>query len=382
MSTNKLIIATAGSGKTTFLVNEALRQSGNILITTYTQANDAEIRRKIIEINKCVPSNITIQTWFSFLLQHGAKPFQGHLFEQQIKGMLLVNEQSAVRYTTKQGIKILYAEDKDLEKYYFTKSLKIFSDKLSKFVVRCNEKSDGDVIGRLSRIYSHIFVDEVQDLAGYDLEIIKLLFSSTSNVLLVGDPRQVTYLTHHDKLHSGYNDGQIDKFILDKCKKLKCEIDTSTLKYSHRNNSEICKFSSKLYLQYPVSEPCNCESCRNQNSVHNGIFLVRKSDLNHYRLLFTPTILRYKDAEDAEWNFGKAKGLGFNRVLIYPTDTIIQYLKTGNLTKTIRGKTVEAFDIAKFYVAITRARYSVGIVYDFNGDEVFIEGIQKFIIET
>lgn len=30
------------------------------------------------------------------------------------------------------------------------------------------------IINRLSRIYSHIFIDEVQDLAGYDLELIKL----------------------------------------------------------------------------------------------------------------------------------------------------------------------------------------------------------------
>ncbi len=382
MGTNKLIIAAAGSGKTTFLVNEALRQTGNILITTYTQANDAEIKKKIIEINKCIPPNITVQTWFSFLLQHGVRPFQGYVFEKQIKGMLLVNEQSAFRFTNKQGIKIHYAEEKDFERHYFTKSLKIFSDKLSKFVVRCNEKSGGNVVGRLSRIYTHIFIDEVQDLAGYDLEIIKLLFNSASNILLVGDPRQVTYLTHHDKLHSGYKDGRIDQFILDKCKKLKCEIDTSTLKYSHRNNIEICKFSSKLYPQYPVSEPCNCESCRNQIFPHNGIFVVRKSDLDHYSLLYAPTILRYKDAEETEWNFGKAKGLGFNRVLIYPTESIIRYLKTGNLAKTIRGKTTEAFDIAKFYVAVTRARYSVGIVYDYNIDEVFIEGIQKFSVET
>ena len=49
---NKLIIAAAGSGKTTFLVEEALRQKkGKVLITTYTQANEAEIRKKIIEEN-------------------------------------------------------------------------------------------------------------------------------------------------------------------------------------------------------------------------------------------------------------------------------------------------------------------------------------------
>ena len=61
MSDNKLIIAAAGSGKTTHLVDEALRQkAGRVLITTYTQANEAEIKKKIIEKNKCIPENITV----------------------------------------------------------------------------------------------------------------------------------------------------------------------------------------------------------------------------------------------------------------------------------------------------------------------------------
>lgn len=45
---NKLILASAGSGKTTFLIRSALSIPINekILITTYTEANEAEIRKK------------------------------------------------------------------------------------------------------------------------------------------------------------------------------------------------------------------------------------------------------------------------------------------------------------------------------------------------
>ncbi len=152
MKTNKLIIAAAGAGKTTFLVKEALKQKdGNVLITTYTQANEEEIRKKIIEINGCIPENITIQTWFSFLLQHGVRPYQGCLFEKKVKGMILVNEQSAIKYYINGHIPVCYKENE--EKHYFTNTFKIYSDKLSKFVIRCNQKSDGAVIDRLSRIF-------------------------------------------------------------------------------------------------------------------------------------------------------------------------------------------------------------------------------------
>jgi DNA helicase II / ATP-dependent DNA helicase PcrA len=95
---NKLIIAAAGSGKTTLLVDEALKQKqGRVLITTYTQANEAEIRKKFIEKNRCIPENVVIQTWFSFLLKHGARPFQGTLFEKKINGLILVNSQSGLK---------------------------------------------------------------------------------------------------------------------------------------------------------------------------------------------------------------------------------------------------------------------------------------------
>ncbi len=213
---NKLTIAAAGSGKTTFLVEEALKQKeGKILITTYTQANEAEIRKKIIEKNKCIPENVTVQTWFSFLLQHGVRPFQGVLFEKKIKGLTLVNSQSGIKGYTKTKQPIYFGEEKEFEKHYFSNALKIYSDKLSKFVFRCNEKSNGNVIDRISRIYSHIFIDEVQNLAGYDLELLKLFFNCSSTTQLVGDPRQGTYSTNSAPKNKQFKKANIVNFFTD-----------------------------------------------------------------------------------------------------------------------------------------------------------------------
>lgn len=112
MNQNKLIVAAAGAGKTTFLVNEALKiKNERVLITTYTQANEAEIKKKIVEVNQCIPPNVIVQTWFSFLLQHGVRPFQGGLFEKEITGLILVNSQSGLKYYFK-GIPIYFSEEK------------------------------------------------------------------------------------------------------------------------------------------------------------------------------------------------------------------------------------------------------------------------------
>lgn len=372
MKTNRLVIAAAGSGKTTFLVTEALSQrDGNGLITTYTQANEAEIRKRFVEMNGCVPSHVTIQTWFSTLLQHGIRPYQGGLYDEPIRGMLLVNEPSALRYA--QGTrKVYFGEATHFEQHYFTNDSKVYSDKISKLVIRCNETSEGAVFKRLSSIYSHIFIDEIQDLAGYDLEIVKLLLKSDSSILFVGDPRQVTYLTHIERKYDRYKEGRIKEFIQTECRRIDCEIDEDSLNVSHRNNDLICNYSSKLFPEYNP-----CQSNQHEVTGHDGIFLVRKQDVDRYLQNYNPVQLRdsIRETVNKDYkcvNFGESKGLTFERVLIYPTQPFIRWIKnnTFELASTSRSK---------LYVALTRAKFSVGIVYDYNQATDF-DGINKYVI--
>lgn len=368
MNQNKLIVAAAGAGKTTFLVNEALKiKNDRVLITTYTQANEAEIKKKIIEINRCIPSNVIVQSWFSFLLQHGVRPFQGVLFEKEITGLILVNSQSGLKYCFK-GKPIYFSEEKEFERHYFSNETKIYSDKISKFVFRCNTCSDGAVIKRLSNIYSHIFIDEVQDLAGYDLELLKLLFNSSSNTLLVGDPRQGTYSTNSSSKNKQFKKAAIINFFEDDS--LKIEKDTSTLTTNFRCNEPICNLSNKLFPDfYPTS------SGNTDNTGHDGVFLIRPKDTNEYLRTFSPVQLRENAKTEVNelyrvMNFGESKGLSFDRVLIYPTNPILKWLSDHNseLAPTSRSK---------FYVALTRARYSVGIICDYP-DKLYLKGINKW----
>lgn len=393
------MISAAGSGKTTYLVDSALSlpKEEHVLITTYTEANEAEIRSKIQKKKKCIPSNITIQTWFSFLIQHGVRPFQGsmndELWDNDITGMLLEEGRSGKKYDINgqqlivNGHPLYWGED-DFKKYYFTSNWRIYSDKLSKFVEECNTLTNGDVISRISRIYSHIYIDEVQDLAGYDLELIKLLFKSSSNILLVGDPRQVTYLTHHSTKNKKYQDGKIKDFLVENCKGLLSEesIDEETLKKSHRNNKEICDYASKLYEGiFEKSEPCLCDSYRKEVVDHVGVFLLKPSDVADYLKRYKPVQLRWGrrtmvNQEYSVYNFGESKGQTHDRVLIYPTSHMVAWIKDNSFDfkKTVKGKKeIITGAREKLYVAITRARYSVAIVYDFSDAEA-IEGVQKY----
>lgn len=375
MCKNEFIIAAAGSGKTTRLVKEALSiKEDNVLITTFTETNEQEIREKIIKIKKCIPNNIIVQTWFSFLLQHGVRPYQGVMDDDLVFkkiGFYLVEGKSGFRGHNKQGVPIYWGET-DFKNFYFTQDFKIYSDKISRFVFECNKKVNNEVIDRLTRICPHIFIDEVQDLAGWDLELLKLLFQSTSRILIVGDPRQSTYSTNDSAKYKKYKNGKILNFIEEECPNGICDIDTASQNRSHRNNKQICDFSSKLYPEYNKCEPCECAECRGDIPDHQGVFLVKQADVGHYCERYRPEKLHYQKAQLPDLNYGASKGLSFDRVLIYPTKKIRQYLKNGNLAGI---ETVKA----KFYVSVTRARYSVGIVCD---EDIQVDGIEKFEKES
>ena len=367
MKENKLLIAAAGAGKTTYLVEEAFRHGGNVLITTFTQENEQEIRNKFVSKYGFIPSNVTIQTWFSFLLQHGVKPYQGacqcDLFEKHINGIILVNKQSGVKYHLKNAQKtpVLYKEDVEFEKCYFNKEMRLFTDKLARFVVRADKNSHGKVIDRLSRIYPTIFIDEVQDLAGYDLELLKMLYHSNSTVVCVGDPRQVTYYTHWERMNKPYRNGMIKKYVEEKCNKRDhIMVDETTLALSHRNNQSICDFSSTIYPTLPKVNPCMCARCHPVGVEHQGVFLVKSCDAEAYLAKYHPLQLRHNvriatNINYPSQNFGQSKGRTYARVIIYPTEDMRSWLKNRNAKLADETR-------AKLYVAVTRARYSTAFV--------------------
>jgi DNA helicase-2/ATP-dependent DNA helicase PcrA len=357
---NELIIASAGSGKTTALVEKAIEKANageTVLITTFTEACEEEIKNKLVEeSNGYIPDNITIQTWFSFLIKHGAKPYQDYVIDTEITGLILEGGRSGLRYKTSEGKPVYWGEAKNPYEFYFSKSGKIYSDKLAKFVIRCNADSGEKVFNRISECFDNIFIDEVQDLAGYDLEILKELFNCQSNVLLVGDPRQATYSTNNAQKHSKFKKSEIVNFFSEDT--IKIDTDDKLLTVNYRCSSQICEYSNTLYPDFPKSTSGN-----DTITGHDGIIIVDKSHVDSYLKEYQSVVqLRYSvtkqvNAHYPVYNFGKSKGLTFDRVLIYPTDPIFKWLVSSE-------NKLKGISRAGFYVALTRARYSVGIVLE------------------
>lgn len=327
------------------IVEEALsKPARRIAIITYTLNNVDELKRRFYQLNGSIPPHVEIYSWFAFLLREGARPYQNYVYSaRRIETIAFVSGRSA-KFTKK----------KDVQRYFFSEGRAIYTDKISEFVCACNAASGNLVIERLSRIYDDIYIDEVQDLAGFDLDFVVLLLKSPIRILLVGDHRQATYSTNVSAKNSQFRGTHITKLFEKWRRKGLCEV--KFLAQSHRCNQLICDFADRLYPDMPPTTSLN-----KVITGHDGLFLVTEADVAEYVSLHSPAVLRFdKKTECAGHNainFGDSKGLTFDRVLIFPHGPIAKYLATGQLSHVEKS-------CAKFYVAVTRARYSVAFVCD------------------
>ena len=342
---NKLIIASAGSGKTTFLVDEALsRPDKRIAILTYTNNNISEIKKKFCEKHGGIPKEVDVMTWFSFLLRECTRPYQRSVYpKRRVK---------TIKFTDARSDR--YAKYADTERYYFRNGDEIYSDKISRFVSDCETNSNGLVTKRLADIYDEIFIDEFQDLAGYDLDLLEIFLKSGIRMVIVGDPRQCTYTTNSSAKNSQYHSIGIMKLICEWKNNSLCQIEKHAKSY--RCNQKICDFADILWPDIETTVSYNSPATE-----HDGIFVVSEDTVHNYINHYKPDVLRYnRNANTYGYpalNFGNAKGLEFERVLIIPHGPIKKYLQKGDV------KDVEK-SLEKFYVAVTRAKHSVAFLYD------------------
>ena len=344
-SPNKIIIASAGSGKTTSIVTEAGGYTEKkCALITFTINNTAELRDKALELFGYVPTTMTVSTWYRFLLRHFVRPYQRHLYKPKVTTLKRIEGRSAK-----------FSRKDDIHRHYFMSEGEMYMDKASQFACTVIKKSGGLPLQRFTRIFDHLYIDEVQDLAGYDLDLLEYLIDTDVELTLVGDVRQATYRTNPASRNSKYSGPNIvAKF------EEWCEGDHTSIEYqahSYRCVQSICDFADSFYPNLPSTVSRN-----NIVTGHDGVFAVREADVCRYMKDFRPQPLRLRRTSkvlpSCPLNYGEAKGKGFKRVLMFPHQKLLNVLKTGDIKEL--GNSDETR--AKVYVGITRAFQSVGIV--------------------
>lgn len=352
--TSRVVVASAGSGKTTWVVGDALASRGRIAVVSYTNNNARRVREKFAELAYAVPERVTIDTWFGFQLRDLVRPYQNVFRNERIAELHFVN-----------GVSVRYAK-KNTHPYFFDSKGRLYSDKLSAFALLCNTLSKGLVFDRLKALYACIYIDEVQDLAGYDLDLLEAAMRAGVNLRMVGDNRQATYSTNNSPKNKAFRGAHVvNKFLAWKSAGL-CDVTSHA--WSHRCSQEICNVADALFADCEPSTSKATGTCE-----HAGVFLLEQGLVDRYRAAYQPQLLVWSKADGhLALNFGDSKGLEFPHVLIVPTGPINKWLKSGD-------PSVIDSDIsrAKLYVAITRARHSVAFVY---GGNSALAGVRRLTL--
>jgi DNA helicase-2/ATP-dependent DNA helicase PcrA len=351
---NEIIVAAAGGGKTTKIVTRALHAlEEKSAIITYTQNNVTEITNKLYQLNGAVPPHVEVWSWYAFLLRELARPYQGAMINGRINGIQWVDGRSD-----------RFAKQTDVDRFYFGADKRVYSDKLSRFICECNKASNEEIIKRLEQRFARIYVDEIQDIAGYDIDLIEMMLRSAVKLTLVGDHRQSTFRTNNSARNSGFAGPAIKKKF-DEWEKAKlCAVNYE--RETHRCHQAIANLADSLFPLEP--------STISRNSVitgHDGTFCISTQQIPTYIATYRPQILRLDARTDCEGhsaiNFGESKGMTFDRVLIFPHQLGTRWLASGE-SEHVAGSA------AKLYVGITRARHSVAFVFD---GELKVPGIKR-----
>jgi hypothetical protein len=98
-----------------------------------------------------------------------------------------------------------------------------------------------EVRGRIAKYFDCVYVDEVQDFAGYDFNLLAEITAGNTDSIFVGDFFQHTYDTSRDgNVNKGLHD-DYDKYKK-KFESLGFEVDETTLGRSHRCSLTTCEF--------------------------------------------------------------------------------------------------------------------------------------------
>ena len=344
---NRLTLAVAGSRKTQGIVEAcaAAGEAERILVLTYTTANQAELSNRLASLAGDHP-HVEVRGWFSFLIGNFARPFLPYLYVgKRVRGF-------DFKSPPQQGIGTWEW------RRYFNHEGEVRKVHLPQLADRIEETSGGAGIRRIERLYDRIFIDEVQDLCGYDLEILSRLMDSRIQLEMVGDIRQAILATNErESKNKPFMYMGIWSWFKAQEKKGRLLIDQRCETW--RCSPLIASLADSLF---GPEWGFDCTISKNSRSTgHDGIFLIRPQHVEAYVEQFEPMALRHSLASGKQFaleylTFGESKGLNRERILIAPTQPIAAFLS--------KETPLDPRQAARFYVAVTRAEQSVAIILE------------------
>ena len=324
----RVVLAVAGSGKTSYIV-DSIDEAKRALIITYTENNYRNLRDRIVGRFGFIPENTRIYTYFSFLYSFCLRPLCGDLY-----GFRGINWEMPPMSTRR-------FKQNDL-RHYRDQNGRIYASRIASFMI--NFLLVDDIRQRISKYFDYLYVDEVQDFAGYDFDLLLDVLSNNINTCLVGDFFQHTYDTSRDgaknrNLHNDFT------YYCTELEKRGLAVDNTTLSNSYRCSPTTCNFvTEKLGI--------NINSHQDDETVLEFVddegWAEAIFDMSHVVKLFYQSHQTYPCYSN---NWGASKGVDdYDAVCVVlnkKSEILFRKGQLSSLPSTTRNK---------LYVACTRAR--------------------------
>ena len=319
-----LMLAVAGSGKTTHLIN-MLNLEQRFLLVTYTRNNYEHLTRSVIKKFGYFPNNINVLKYFQFLYTFCYKPFCG--LDKKANGICFEQPPEQTRYCP------------GTVAFYRTKAGRLYHNRIAHF---CRAHCVDGIKARLDKYYDFFLIDEVQDFAGHDYNLLLSILPERCKTICVGDFFQHTYDTSLDGNVRTTLYKDLRPYIKE-WRKAGVMVDTDTLLRTHRCSPEICAFVCQMGI-----------AIESTGEAEGSVFYV-EDEAQCDKIITNPSIPKLFLMEGNKYsctgmNWGASKGLDhFVDVCVVLNKSSFVLYKKGKLDQ-LNPKTKN-----KLYVACTRA---------------------------
>jgi superfamily I DNA/RNA helicase len=232
--------------------------------------------------------------------------------------------------------------------YYIDKQKRLYHNRVAKLLEQYSTLSDINM--RIEKYFDNIFIDEVQDFAGHDFNLLRSISQSDVDIIMVGDFFQHTYDTSRDgtvnkNLHSDYHK------YLDNFRTIGFNLDLETLNKSYRCSPAICKFISDnigIEIDSHRHDETLVYLIEDENEIKeklNSRDIVKLFYQGHHKFL------------GFSQNWGASKGIDH-----YKDVCVVLNKRTFDLFKTSKLHELNPQTRNKLYVACSRARQNLYFV--------------------